>query len=100
MSTFGHLPQLKLLYSCLYPNRVIRMLDGYSGQEFVLLSYDVRMAARSVAVRVCRIVFGRVRTDRLEAGRPREEERFIHRPGVALIGQSGLVLPPPHGKGL
>ena len=36
-------------------------LDGYVGTEFVLLSYDVRVAARSVAVRVCRIVFGRVR---------------------------------------
>ena len=73
------------------------MLDGYSGQEFVLLSYDVRMAARSVAVRVCRIVFGRVRTDRLEAGLPREEKGFIHRPGVVWIGQSVLVLPPRDG---
>src|SRR3989442_1844935 len=94
MSTFGHLPQLKLLYSCLYPNRVMRMLDGYSGQEFVLLSYDVRMAARSVAVRVCRIVFGRVRTDRLEAGRPPEEKGFIHRTGGVWSGQSVLGLSP------
>jgi hypothetical protein len=76
------------------------MLDGYSGQEFVLLSYDVRVAARSVAVRVCRIVFGRVRTDRLDAGRPREEKGFIHRPGVVWIGQSVLVLPPNDGKEL
>jgi len=76
------------------------MLDGYSGQEFVLLSYDVRVAARSVAVRVCRIVFGRVRTDRLDAGRPRDEKGFIHRPGVVWIGQSVLVLPPNDGKEL
>ena len=76
------------------------MLDGYAGREFVLLSYDVRVAARSVAVRVCRIVFGRVRTDRLDAGRPRAEKGFIHRPGVVWIGQSVLVLPPSDGAEL
>jgi len=75
-------------------------LDGYAGQEWVLLSYDVRVAARSVAVRVCRIVFGRVRTDRLEGGRPRVEKGFIHRPGVVWIGQSVLALPPRDGDEL
>jgi len=75
-------------------------LDGYVGTEFVLLSYDVRVAARSVAVRVCRIVFGRVRMDRLDEGRPRLEKGFIHRPGVVWIGQSVLALPPGDGEEL
>lgn len=69
-------------------------LEGYVGPERVLLSYDVEAGARSVAARVCQIVFGRVRTDRLEDGRPRVEPGFIHRPGVVWIGQSVLVLPP------
>ena len=75
-------------------------MDGYSGQDFVILSYDVRAAARAVAVRVCRIVFGRVRTDRLDDGRPRVERGFIHRPGVVWIGQSVIALPPRDGEEL
>ena len=69
-------------------------LDGYAGHEWVLLSYDVRVANRSVAVRVCQLVFGRVRSDRLQNGRPRVERGFIDRPGVVWIGQSVLALPP------
>ncbi len=75
-------------------------LDGYPGTDFVLLSYDVRVAARSVAVQVCRIVFGRVRSDRLDEGRPRAVKGFIHRPGVVWIGQSVLALPPGDGEEL
>ncbi len=67
------------------------VLEGYDGDR-VLLSYDVRGAARSAASRVCQIVFGRTRTDR--AGSPRLEEGFVHRPGVVWIGQSVFVLPP------
>ncbi len=69
-------------------------LEGYSGPERILLSYDVEAGARSAAARVCQVVFGRVRTDRLDDGRPRVEPGFIHRPGVVWIGQSVLVLPP------
>ena len=70
-------------------------LEGYVGPERVLLSYDLEASARSVAARVCQIVFGRVRMDRMEDGKPRVEPGFIHRPGVVWIGQSVLVLPPP-----
>ena len=69
-------------------------LDGYAENEWVLLSYDVRVANRSVAVRVCQIVFGRVRADRLDHGKPRVQKGFIDRPGVVWIGQSVLALPP------
>ena len=70
------------------------VVEGYSGSERRLLSYDVRGVARPVAARVCHIVFGRIR--RIEAPVPREriEKGFIHRPGVVWIGQSVLVLPP------
>ncbi len=68
------------------------MLGGYDGPERTLLSYDVSGSARSTAVRVCQIVFGRTRS---QEGRPsgRRQEGFIHRPGVVWIGQSVLVLP-------
>jgi len=35
-------------------------IEGYDGER-VLLSYDVSGAARTVASRVCQIIFGRVR---------------------------------------
>ncbi len=70
------------------------VLEGYTGPERVLLSYDVRGSARSAAARVCQIVFGRVRASEAP-GKPRYvEEGFIHRPGVVWVGQSVLVLPP------
>lgn len=68
-------------------------LEGYEGER-VLLSYDVSAAARSVASRVCHIVFGRVRLSEASAGGSYLEAGFIHRPGVVWIGQSVLVLPP------
>ncbi len=70
------------------------VLEGYSGSDRVLLSYDVRGSARSAAARVCQIVFGRVRMSEA-TGKPRYvEEGFIHRPGVVWVGQSVLVMPP------
>ena len=67
-------------------------LDGASGSERILLSYDASGASRGAATEVCRIIFGRTRVDR--AGRVRPEAGFIHRPGVVWVGQSVLVLPP------
>jgi len=57
--------------------------------ECILVSYDVSGGARSVAARVCQIVFGRKRNVH---GRARDEPGFIHRNGVAWIGQSVLVM--------
>ncbi len=48
--------------------------------------------ARSKAVEVCRIVFGRARTGP-SPRRCRELPGFIHRPGVVWVGQSVLFLP-------
>ena len=53
------------------------------------MSYDVSGDTRSVAARVCQIVFGR---KRIVHGRARDEPGFIHRSGVAWIGQSVLVM--------
>ncbi|MGI0148968.1 MAG: hypothetical protein ACREDF_05495 [Thermoplasmata archaeon] len=73
-------------------------IEGYEGER-ILVSYDVSGSARSVAARVCQIVFGRS-----GARRPRLDERkaegFIWRPGVVWIGQSVLVLPPRDAKEL
>lgn len=68
-------------------------IEGYDGER-VLFSYDVAGAARSVAARVCQMVFGRARASGHPEGRKCREEGFIHRPGVVWIGQSVLVLPP------
>src|SRR5438552_6552663 len=57
--------------------------------ECILVSYDVSGGARSVAARVCQIVFGR---KRIVHRRARDEPGFIHRSGVAWIGQSVLVM--------
>ena len=70
------------------------VIDGYSGSERRLLSYDVRGVARPVASRVCHIVFGRARRGENGDAAERIERGFIHRPGVVWIGQSVLVLPP------
>jgi hypothetical protein len=64
-------------------------LDATSGVDCCLVSYDVSGAARSVAARVCQIVFGR---KRLVQGRRRDEPGFIHRSGVVWIGQSVLAM--------
>lgn len=66
-------------------------LDGHEGPDRILLSYDVTGSSHSTAVHVCRIVFGRTRTD--AGGHVQVEEGFIHRTGVVWIGQSVLVLP-------
>jgi len=73
-------------------------LAGSEDPGRILLSYDVLGSSRSTAVRVCRIVFGRVRTD--GEGHVRPEKGFIHRPGVVWIGQSVLILPPTDAEGL
>jgi hypothetical protein len=73
-------------------------IEGYDGER-VLLSYDVAGSQRSVAARVCQIVFGRLTSAGLRSGRPRAEG-FIWRPGVVWIGQSVLVLPPSDGTDL
>jgi len=61
--------------------------DASFGGDCILVSYDVSGGARSVAARVCQIVFGR---KRIVHGRARDEPGFIHRRGVAWIGQSVL----------
>ena len=75
-------------------------LEGYDGQERVLLHYDVAGGDRSTAARVCQIVFGRVRAAADRAAPRRKELGFIHRPGVVWIGQSVLVLPATDGEEL
>jgi hypothetical protein len=65
-------------------------LDATSSGDCYLVSYDVSGRARSVAARVCQIIFGRKRT---VDGRVREEPGFIHRSGVVWIGQSVLAMP-------
>ena len=68
-------------------------LEGTEFSERVLVSYDVSGELRSKAVRVCQIVFGRVR--RIDGtGEVRETKGFIHRPGVVWIGQSVLAMSP------
>jgi hypothetical protein len=74
-------------------------IEGCSGSDHELLSYDVKQTRRSVAVEVCRIVFGRIRSDGAE-GRKHMKEGFIHRPGVVWIGQSVLALPSRDAKEL
>src|SRR6266480_2914088 len=63
--------------------------DASSADDRFLLSYDVPGGARSIAARVCQIVFGR---KRIVHGRARDEPGFIHRNGVTWIGQSVLVM--------
>lgn len=66
--------------------------QGPSVPERILLSYDASGQSRAAAAEVCRMIFGRTRTD--HHGRVRSEPGFIHRPGVVWVGQSVLVLPP------
>jgi len=68
-------------------------IEGYDGER-VLLSYDVSGAARTVAARVCQIIFGRRRISEGPVRVPYQEKGFIHRPGVVWVGQSVLVMPP------
>src|SRR5438046_10392389 len=67
-------------------------IEGYDGER-VLISYDVAGSERSVAARVCQIVFGRSK-DRTPGPDERRAEGFIWRRGVVWIGQSVLVMPP------
>src|SRR5712692_137555 len=67
-------------------------IEGYDGDR-VLISYDVAGSERSVAARVCQIVFGRSK-DRARRSMERRAEGFIWRCGVVWIGQSVLVMPP------
>jgi hypothetical protein len=67
-------------------------IEGYDGDR-VLISYDVVGSERSVAARVCQIVFGRSK-DRARRSIERRAEGFIWRRGVVWIGQSVLVMPP------
>jgi hypothetical protein len=67
-------------------------IEGYDGDR-VLISYDVAGSERSVAARVCQIVFGRSK-DRARRSMERRAEGFIWRRGVVWIGQSVLVMPP------
>src|SRR5205809_7076106 len=68
---------------------ILMTLDTAPRGECILVSYDVSGGARSVATRVCQIVFGR---KRIVHGRARDEHGFIHRRRVAWIGQSVLVM--------
>src|SRR3990172_3742666 len=72
-------------------------IEGYEGER-MLLSYDVSGSARSVAAQVAQIVFGRVRVSEAKGRIRYLEKGFIHLPGVVWIGQSVLVLPPPHAQ--
>ena len=66
------------------------MSDNVSVPEAtVLLSYDVAGEARSLAVRVCHLVFGQ------GDGHDRSTPPYILRPGVVWVGQSVLLLPGP-----
>jgi len=65
-------------------------IEGFQGPGAMLLSYDVSGNARSVAARVCQIVFGRSRIG--GDGRSRQEPGFVHRPGVVWVGQSVFLL--------
>src|SRR5256886_17206766 len=67
-------------------------IDDYEGER-VLISYAVFCLERSVAARVCQIVFGRSK-DRTPGPDERRAEGFIWRRGVVWIGQSVLVMPP------
>src|SRR6267378_1795418 len=67
-------------------------IEGYDGER-VLISYDVAGSERSVAARVCQIVFGRSKDRTPRTHEPRAEG-FIWRRGVVWIGQSVLVMPP------
>src|SRR5437016_8664225 len=67
-------------------------IEGYDGER-VLISYDVAGSERSVAARVCQIVFGRSK-GRTPRSDERRAEGFIWRRGVVWIGQSVLVMPP------
>src|SRR5439155_23033791 len=67
-------------------------IDDYEG-ECVLISYDVAGSERSVAARVCQIVFGRSK-DRTPGPDERRAEGFIWRRGGVWVGQSVLVMPP------
>jgi hypothetical protein len=64
-------------------------LESPSVDDRFLVSYDVSGGARSVASRVCQVVFGR---RRIVDGMVRDEPGFIHRSGVTWIGQSVLVM--------
>jgi hypothetical protein len=68
-------------------------IEGYEGER-VLLSYDVSGAARSVATRVCQMIFGRRRISESPERARYLEKGFLHRPGVVWVGQSVLVMPP------
>src|SRR2546428_4225638 len=68
-------------------------IEGYDADR-VLLSYAVSGAARTVAPRVCQILFGRRRISEGPAKVRYQEKGFIHRPGVVWVGQSVLVMPP------
>jgi len=57
------------------------------GQPDVLLSYDVSGTARSAAVKVCQIIFGRL--DAPHNG----PIPYIRRRGVIWVGQSVFLLP-------
>src|SRR5213078_1294586 len=69
---------------------ILMTFDTAPRGECILVSYDVPGGARSIAARVCQIVFGR---KRIVHGRARDEPGFIHRNGVTWIGQSALVMP-------
>jgi len=97
VSTFTDLPWKSYYIAVSILLTIPMTLEGYEGER-VLLSYDVSGAARSVAARVCQIVFGRLRPT--EDGRGRRQEGFLHRPGVVWIGQSVLILPPPDAQEL
>src|SRR5439155_1089512 len=67
-------------------------IDDYEGER-VLISYAVFGLEKTVAARVCQIVFGRSK-DRTPGPDERRAEGFIWRRGVVWIGQSVLVMLP------
>ncbi len=57
------------------------------GQQATLLSYDVSANARSAAVKVCHLIFGR------SDAPPDGPVPYIRRRGVVWVGQSVFLLP-------
>src|SRR5206468_833887 len=94
-STFGHLPWKKLLYSCVYPNPVSRMVvEGYNESERCLLSYDVRGVARRVEGLPHRLWAGPEERRRDPRGEDREG---LHPSGRRRLDRAVRSRPPAQG---
>ena len=62
-------------------------MTSNDGEPEILLSYDVSANARSAAVKVCHLIFGRSDSP------PDGPVPYIRRRGVVWVGQSVFLLP-------